>query len=107
VAGAKGRVPRALFEQYAAGFMEALAVPATRGRHVNVLQHMAGYFDAADDASRRELAATIADYGRGLVPLVVPLTLIAHHARRYDVGYLLEQIYLQPHPKELMLRNHV
>ena len=49
----------------------------------------------------------IADYGRGLVPLVVPLTLIAHHARRHDVQYLLDQIYLQPHPKELMLRNHV
>jgi len=107
VAGAKGRVARALFDRYATGFMEALAVPATRGRHVNVLQHMAGYFDAADAGSRRELAATIADYGRGLVPLVVPLTLIAHHARRYEVSYLLEQVYLQPHPKELMLRNHV
>ncbi|HZI79599.1 MAG TPA: YbgA family protein, partial [Vicinamibacterales bacterium] len=77
------------------------------GRHVNVLQHMAGYFDAVDADSRRELATTIADYGRGLVPLVVPLTLIAHHARRHDVRYLLDQVYLQPHPKELMLRNHV
>jgi uncharacterized protein YbgA (DUF1722 family) len=107
VASAKGRVSRALLEEYAAGFMAALAVPATRGRHVNVLQHMAGYFEAADTDSRRELAATIADYGRGLVPLVVPLTLVAHHARRHAVGYLLDQVYLQPHPKELMLRNHV
>ena len=107
VAGAKGRVARALLDTYATEFMEALAVPATRGRHVNVLQHMAGYFDEADAGSRRELAATIADYGRGLVPLVVPLTLIAHHARRQDVRYLLDQVYLQPHPKELMLRNHV
>ena len=107
VATAKGRVARALFDQYASGFMEALAVPATRGRHVNVLQHMAGYFDGAEADSRRELNATISDYGRGLVPLVVPLTLIAHHARRLHVVYLLEQVYLQPHPKELMLRNHV
>jgi len=107
VASAKGRVARALLDTYAAGFMEALAVPATRGRHVNVLQHMAGYFDEADAGSRRELAATITDYGRGLVPLVVPLTLVAHHARRHEVRYLLDQVYLQPHPKELMLRNHV
>jgi uncharacterized protein YbgA (DUF1722 family)/uncharacterized protein YbbK (DUF523 family) len=107
VASAKGRVGGALLDEYAAGFMQALAVPATRGRHVNVLQHMAGYFDAADVGSRGELASTIADYGRGLVPLVVPLTLIAHHARRHDVRYLLDQVYLQPHPKELMLRNHV
>jgi uncharacterized protein YbgA (DUF1722 family) len=84
-----------------------LAVPATRGRHVNVLQHMAGYFDAVDADSRRELNTSITDYGRGLVPLVVPLTLIAHHARRLEVAYLLDQVYLQPHPKELMLRNHV
>lgn len=107
VAATKGRVGRALLDEYATAFMEALAVPASRGRHVNVLQHMAGYFDAADADSRRELATTIADYGRGLVPLVVPLTLIAHHARRHDVRYLLDQVYLQPHPKELMLRNHV
>jgi uncharacterized protein YbgA (DUF1722 family)/uncharacterized protein YbbK (DUF523 family) len=107
VASGKGRVARTLVDAYATGFMAALAVPATRGRHVNVLQHMAGYFDEADSGSRRELAATIADYGRGLVPLVVPLTLIAHHARRHGVEYLLDQVYLQPHPKELMLRNHV
>jgi uncharacterized protein YbgA (DUF1722 family)/uncharacterized protein YbbK (DUF523 family) len=107
VASAKGRVSRAQLDEFGEGFMQALAIPASRGRHVNVLQHMAGYFDDADAASRRELAATIEDYGRGLVPLVVPLTLIAHHARRHDVRYLLEQVYLQPHPKELMLRNHV
>jgi uncharacterized protein YbgA (DUF1722 family)/uncharacterized protein YbbK (DUF523 family) len=107
VASANGRVSRALLDEYGTAFMHALAVPATRGRHVNVLQHMAGYFDAADTGSRRELAATIDDYGRGLVPLVVPLTLIAHHARRHDVRYLIDQVYLQPHPKELMLRNHV
>jgi uncharacterized protein YbgA (DUF1722 family) len=96
-----------LLNEYGAAFMQALATPASRGRHVNVLQHMAGYFDGVDDASRRELASTIGDYGQGLVPLVVPLTLIAHHARRHEVQYLLDQIYLQPHPKELMLRNHV
>ena len=49
----------------------------------------------------------IADYRRGLVPLVVPLTLLGHHVRRQDVSYLAEQVYLSPHPKELMLRNHV
>jgi uncharacterized protein YbgA (DUF1722 family)/uncharacterized protein YbbK (DUF523 family) len=107
VASLKGRVPRTRLDEYANGFMQALAVPATRGRHVNVLQHMAGYFDAVDAASRRELAGAISDYERGLVPLIVPLTLIGHHARRLDVRYLLEQVYLQPHPKELMLRNHV
>jgi uncharacterized protein YbgA (DUF1722 family) len=49
----------------------------------------------------------MADYHRGLVPLVVPLTLMKHHLARVSVPYLRDQIYLNPHPKELMLRNHV
>jgi len=49
----------------------------------------------------------IADYRRGVVPLVVPLTLLRHHVRRQGVSYLAAQVYLDPHPKELMLRNHV
>ena len=57
--------------------------------------------------SRRELVQLVDDYRQGLVPLVVPVTLIRHHARRTGQAYLLGQIYLEPHPKELMLRNHV
>jgi uncharacterized protein YbgA (DUF1722 family) len=88
--------------------MHALAQMATPRRHTDALQHMAGYFkDRLDPASKRELAETITDYRRGLVPLVVPLTLIRHHVRTLDVAYLAGQTYLEPHPKELMLRNHV
>jgi uncharacterized protein YbgA (DUF1722 family) len=92
---------------YGDGFMAALRVRATRARHVNVLEHMAGYVTralAADE--RRELVDVIADYRRGVVPLVVPLTLLRHHVRRQGVSYLADQAYLDPHPKELMLRNH-
>jgi uncharacterized protein YbgA (DUF1722 family)/uncharacterized protein YbbK (DUF523 family) len=108
VAGARGMPRRNLEQRYVAELMEALAELATTRRHTNVLQHMAGYFkDRLDAASKRELAGTIDDYRRGLVPLVVPLTLIRHHARMLDIGYLVGQTYLEPHPKELMLRNHV
>jgi uncharacterized protein YbgA (DUF1722 family)/uncharacterized protein YbbK (DUF523 family) len=108
VAGAR-RIPRRGLEQrYVAGFMQVLAQRATTKRHSNVLQHMAGYFkDRLDAASKRELAEAIDDYRRGLVPLVVPMTLLRHHVRMLDVTYLSGQTYLQPHPKELMLRNHV
>ena len=69
-------MPRADVEaQYAEGFMRALEAMATRRRHANVLQHMAGYFrKILDEASRTELRATIDDYRAGLVPLIVPLT---------------------------------
>jgi uncharacterized protein YbgA (DUF1722 family)/uncharacterized protein YbbK (DUF523 family) len=102
-------VPSAEFrERYARGFMQALARRATRGRNANVLQHMAGHLrEGLDAADRAELAGSIHDYRAGLVPLVVPVTLVRHHARRLAAAYLLGQVYLDPHPKELMLRNHV
>lgn len=108
VAGAKGIERTALRERYIAGFMEAMAVHATPGRHVNVLEHMAGYFKKDIDArDKAELAQVIDDYRRGLVPLVVPLTLVRHYVHRFEIQYLKGQRYLEPSPKELMLRNHV
>jgi uncharacterized protein YbgA (DUF1722 family)/uncharacterized protein YbbK (DUF523 family) len=89
-------------------FMSALAVLATPGRHANVLQHMAGYVrEELDEDSRRELSGLINDYRKGEVPLIVPLTLIKHYVRKFKISYLTGQVYLDPHPKELALRNHV
>jgi uncharacterized protein YbgA (DUF1722 family)/uncharacterized protein YbbK (DUF523 family) len=108
VAGVRGRITPALAGDYDRGFMQALAVPASRGRHANVLQHMMGYLrDRVTTEVRHDLSVAIADYRQGLVPLVVPVTLVAHHVRQQRIDYLLDQVYLQPHPKELMLRNHV
>ena len=53
------------------------------------------------------LAATIADYQSGFIPLVVPIRVIAHYAHLHQVRYLRDQVYLDPHPKELMLRNAI
>jgi uncharacterized protein YbgA (DUF1722 family)/uncharacterized protein YbbK (DUF523 family) len=108
VAAARRIRRRDVEQRYVERFMQALVQLATSLRHANVLQHMAGYFkDRLDAASKRELAETIDDYRRGLVPLVVPITLVRHHVRMLDVTYLTAQTYLEPHPKELMLRNHV
>jgi uncharacterized protein YbgA (DUF1722 family)/uncharacterized protein YbbK (DUF523 family) len=108
VAGAKGAERTALERRYALEFMQALAVRATPRRHVNVLEHCMGYFrERLDAGARAALAHQIADYRAGLVPLVVPLTLIRHYVARLEVEYLAGQVYLEPHPKELMLRNHV
>ncbi len=108
VAGAKGTPREAVRDAYQDGFMNALAIPATTRRHVNVLQHITGYFrDRLDPAPRAEVAAVIDDYRRGLLPLIVPITLVRHYVRLLDVTYLQDQVYLAPHPKELMLRNRV
>ncbi len=97
-----------LRRRYEEGFMEALVRRATPRRHVNAMHHMVGFFrKGLDVRSRHELLALIEDYRNGLVPLVVPLTLIRHHVERLDVDYLRGQRYLEPHPRELMLRNRV
>jgi uncharacterized protein YbgA (DUF1722 family)/uncharacterized protein YbbK (DUF523 family) len=93
---------------YRLGLREILRRPATRRGHTNVLMHLAGFVSGAlDREDRAELAETIERYRLGLVPLIVPLTLIRHHARKQAAGYLQDQVYLEPHPHELMLLNHV
>lgn len=100
--------PRELAVKYGEIFMKALAVKATVRKHVNVLQHILGYFKTQLGAPEKaELLDVINDYHRGLTPLIVPLTLIKHYVQLFDVAYIRDQVYLNPHPKELMLRNHV
>jgi len=99
---------RDLAQAYLAGMTEVMRRPATRRGHTNVLYHLAGFVtDRIDDGDRRELIESIDRYRAGQLPLIVPITLIRHHARRLEVEYLRDQVYLDPHPQELMLLNHV
>ena len=108
VARAKATDRTELHRRYADTFMQGLKVIATTRRNTNVLLHVLGYFKKSlDGDSRAELLALIEDYRRGLLPLIVPITLIRHWVRVHDVRYLAGQTFLEPHPKELMLRNHV
>ena len=102
-------LPRAeLRDRYEAEFMKTLGRPATPGRHANVLMHMLGHLtDHLDAGDRHEVLAAIEAQRGGQLPLVVPLTLIAHHARRLQTRYLLDQTYLHPHGDEIQLRNRV
>ncbi|MGE0594391.1 MAG: YbgA family protein [Vicinamibacterales bacterium] len=108
VARAKSLPRREIAERYEELFMSGLARMATPGRQADVMQHMLGHFsEQLTSDARQEVLSLIEDHRTGLVPLVVPLTLIRHHVRRLGVGYLADQVYLDPHPRELSLRNHV
>lgn len=98
-----------LSAQYYAGFMAGMAVLATRGRHANTIQHLMGFLkDDLASEDKQELLGLIEDYRSGMLPLVVPITLLKHHLARHDVpAWVHVQTYLNPYPKELMLRNHV
>jgi uncharacterized protein YbgA (DUF1722 family) len=104
----KGTPRAAVAAGYQELYMRALGKVARPRQHGSVLLHIAGYFkELLDDESRRELHAVIDDYRAGLTPLIVPITLLRHHVRVHGIAWLASQSYLQPHPKELMLRNHV
>lgn len=108
VAKAKGMPLKEAFEQYQRLLMEALKLKTTPKKHANVLMHMMGYFkDQLSSDEKQELLEIINHYREGYIPLIVPVTLIQHYVRKYNQPYLKEQVYLNPHPLELQLRNHV
>lgn len=97
-----------LLERYRHLLMEAMALHATVSKQTNVLHHIMGYFKKVLTAAEKaELVEVIARYHDHLVPLIVPLTLLSHYVAKYNQTYLRGQLYLTPHPAELMLRNHV
>jgi uncharacterized protein YbgA (DUF1722 family) len=108
VAGAKGIPLKELYQQYQAILMEALQVKATPKKNANVLMHMMGYFkEQLSSDEKQELLEVIDHYRQEYIPLIVPTTLMNHYVRKYGQPYLREQLYLDPHPLELQLRNHV
>lgn len=97
-------------DAYIKALMEALSAPPARGKHCNVLQHLMGYLKQnIDKQDKKELLDSIEDYRGGIVPLIVPISLLRHHFERArdTHQYALQQFYLAPFPHELGLRSHI
>jgi uncharacterized protein YbgA (DUF1722 family) len=97
-----------LYEEYMPLLMKALHLLPTSKKHLNVMQHILGYFkkELSSD-EKQEVLQLLENYRAGLIPLIVPTTLLNHFVRKYQQPYLMQQAYLNPHPIELQLRNHV
>jgi uncharacterized protein YbgA (DUF1722 family)/uncharacterized protein YbbK (DUF523 family) len=107
VGSLKGYKPQDLSSEYIKLLMEGLSLIATVKKNTNVLLHIAGYFKKhLSSDEKKELLEVIDNYHKGYVPLIVPIVLINHYVRKFDEPYLKRQYYLNPHPIELMLRNH-
>jgi uncharacterized protein YbgA (DUF1722 family)/uncharacterized protein YbbK (DUF523 family) len=109
IVASAGTIPdRQLFDDYAAEFFKTLQWKTSPKRHTNVLFHILGYLKRVlTPAEKQEMVGLIEDYRNELVPLVVPVTLFRHLVHRHGIDYMRGQLYLEPHPKELMLRNRV
>ncbi len=96
-----------LYQRYQTILMEALQLKTTSKKNANVLMHMMGYFrEQLSSDGKQELLEVIENYRQEVIPLIVPITLVNHYVRKYDQPYLKQQVYLNPHPLELQLRNH-
>ena len=108
VAGTPETPIKELYAGYQTQLLEALRLKTTVKKNADVLYHLMGYFKKQlSPDEKQELLEIIDHYRREYVPLIVPVTLINHYVRKYDQPYLQSQYYLNPHPLELKLRNHV
>lgn len=95
-------------EQYTLDMMDLLKLPATRRNHSNVLQHIQGFLkNQLSTNEKQELGTAIHDYREGLLPLIVPVSLLRHHFLNHPNEYMTNSFYLNPHPKSLKLLNHI
>jgi len=108
VAKAKDLPLKELYQKYQTILIESLYGKTSAKKNANVLQHTMGYFkERLPSDEKQELLDVIDHYKKEYIPLIVPITLIQHYVRKYDQPYLKQQVYLNPHPLELQLRNHV
>lgn len=108
VAGVKKHHLEEVATEYISRVMQLLNVAANTKNHVNVLQHIQGYLKRElDSADKAELTGVISQYRKGMVPLIVPVTLLKHHFRKCPDPYIENSWYMNPYPRELKLRNHL
>ena len=104
-----GKLPlEQLLNDYFVAFMETLKQRATRKSHTNTLMHILGYVKksvASDE--RNQFLLQVEEYRRGIVPLVVPMTMLKHFVENHGSDYIRQQTYLQPYPDQLGLRNQI
>jgi uncharacterized protein YbgA (DUF1722 family)/uncharacterized protein YbbK (DUF523 family) len=97
-----------MVDEYLLKLMRTLKIPATRGNHVNVLQHIQGYLKKPLDADDKlELTETVRKYRLGQLPLIVPITLLNHFFRKHPDEYIANSWYMNPYPEEMSLQNHI
>jgi len=99
-------------DSFAAEYLRLLMVGLRRlarpGKHANVLMHVMGYVkNHLTSDEKAEMLEHIEAHRKNLVPVIVPITLLNHFLRKYPNDYIAGQYYLEPHPRELMLRNGI
>jgi uncharacterized protein YbgA (DUF1722 family)/uncharacterized protein YbbK (DUF523 family) len=97
-----------LANEYITLFMQTLSRKATRKSNTNVLMHLQGYLKKKLDKKQTEsLSQIIEQYRLGIVPIIVPVSLMKGHFHSHPDQYIATQSFLSPYPETLSLRNRI
>ncbi|MFT6028796.1 MAG: hypothetical protein ACI8O8_000525 [Oleiphilaceae bacterium] len=106
LANTKGKDIQVIAETYIEAFMAALLQPVTRKRHASILMRIQGFLKSKLDASeKQELIVLIEHYKNGIIPLVVPMTMVRFFMKKYEEHDALSR--LDSYPMELGLENAI
>ncbi|QAS53246.1 YbgA family protein [Halobacillus litoralis] len=92
-----------VFENYEGLLHELLREPAKPSAHVNVCQHIYGYFKKELTKEEKEnFRSLLGQYKRGEVPLNAVIRVLSNWASHFQSDYLKRQTYFEPYPQELL-----
>ncbi len=88
---------------YKKHFLKALNSRKRKLSHVNVLEHMFGYFSKKiSSLERKHFMEILRLFKEDKINIFVPLYMLKSFAIRFEETYILKQTYLEAFPKELI-----
>lgn len=97
-----------LRQEYFKGIMLALAQVASREDHANALRQWLGDLKTAFTISQRQdLKSAIQQYSAAEISLARVMVLLKNNAAGVDAELITQQLYLQPYPAALGLRDNI
>jgi uncharacterized protein YbgA (DUF1722 family) len=89
---------------YVEMFYKAFSRRSNIKKHVNVIQHILGYFSKkVNQSEKKHLHVMLEKFMNNSLQLEVLLEYIRGFIYRFDDEYLATQFYLNPFPEELIL----
>nr|WP_281381066.1 DUF1722 domain-containing protein [Desulfurispira natronophila] len=92
---------RDVFGTYRSQLRKVVAQPSHRGRIVNALQHMAGYFSPGSH-QQEKWQQRVQEFLDGLVAEEELLQMLRHWQREQPREYISMQVLLWPYPSNLI-----
>ncbi|WP_281658928.1 DUF523 and DUF1722 domain-containing protein [Halobacillus sp. Cin3] len=92
-----------VLETYENLLHELMQEPAKTSAHINVCQHIAGYFKKQlTSGEKQSFADLLHQYKEEKIPLSAVLSVLSSWTARFQSGYLKQQSYFQPYPVDLV-----